>query len=67
MKFEYDRDVDAAYIYLQHPIKDGEVKNTVELDNINLDYDKDGKLVGIEILNASRLISRKILSGALTK
>ena len=25
MRFEYDKDVDAAYIYLEDPIADGEV------------------------------------------
>lgn len=25
MKFEYDKDVDAAYVYLEHLLKDGEV------------------------------------------
>ena len=26
MKFEYDKEVDAAYVYIEHPIKGGEVK-----------------------------------------
>jgi len=30
MKFEYDKDVDAAFIYLEYPIKDGQVKKTIE-------------------------------------
>ncbi|MBS3137605.1 DUF2283 domain-containing protein [Candidatus Woesearchaeota archaeon] len=62
MKFEYDKEVDAAYVYLQYPIKDGEVKKTVEVDdNIILDYDKSGKLVGVEILNASKVMNKKML------
>ena len=57
MKFEYDKEVDAAYIYLQHPIKDGEVKNTIELnDNIVLDFNSKKELVGLQIMNASKLI-----------
>ena len=62
MKFEYDKDVDAAYVYIGHPIKDGEVKKTIELnENIILDFDKKGKLLGMEILNASKVMNKKVL------
>ena len=65
MKFEYDKDVDAAYIYLEHPIKDGQVKKTIELnDNIILDFDEDEKLLGVEILDASKVIKKKALAEA---
>ena len=33
MKFEYDKEVDAAYIYLEDAIGDGEVDKTIELNN----------------------------------
>ena len=46
MKFEYDKEIDAAYVYIEHLIKDGEVKKTIELnENIILDFDKSGKLL----------------------
>ncbi|MBI4158924.1 DUF2283 domain-containing protein [Candidatus Woesearchaeota archaeon] len=62
MKFEYDKEVDAAYIYLQYPIKEGEAKKTIELnENIILDFDDKGKLIGVEILEASRVINKKII------
>lgn len=62
MKFEYDKDVDAAYVYLGHPLKNGEVKKTIELnENIILDFDKKGKLLGMEILNASKVMNKKML------
>ena len=62
MKFEYDKEADAAYIYLEYPIKDGEAKNTIELnDNIILDFDKDGKLLGVEILDASKILKKDVL------
>ena len=65
MKFEYDEDVDAAYVYLEHPIKNGEVKKTIELnENIILDFDKKGKLLGMEILNASKVMNKKVLVSA---
>ena len=65
MKFEYDRDVDAAYIYVQYPLKEGEAKKTIELnENIILDFDEKNKLLGIEVLNASIVLSRKVIAEA---
>jgi len=62
MRFEYDKDVDAAYIYLEDSIADGEAEKTIELnDNIILDFDKNGKLLGIEILSASKVLLQKSL------
>ncbi|MEK6952064.1 MAG: DUF2283 domain-containing protein [Nanoarchaeota archaeon] len=65
MKFEYDKEVDAGYIYLDYPIKDGEAKKTIELnENIILDFDEKGKLLGVEILNASKVLNKKTLLNA---
>jgi uncharacterized protein YuzE len=51
MKIEYDREVDALYIYLQQK----EVAKTVELtDGVNIDLDERGKLIGIEIIDATQ-------------
>ena len=62
MRFEYDKDVDAAYIYLEDSIADGEVDKTIGLnDNIILDFDKNGKLLGVEILSASKVLNKKLL------
>ena len=62
MKFEYDKEVDAAYIYLESPIKEGAVKKTIELnDNIILDFDKEGKLIGVEVLDASKVLNKKVI------
>ncbi len=62
MKLEYDKSADAAYIYLQFPIKNGEVKKTVEFkENIILDFNSKHKLVGVEILNASKILTRESL------
>ena len=62
MKLEYDKEVDAAYIYIEHPIKEGAVKKTIELnEDIILDFDNKGKLLGVEILNASKIMNKKVL------
>ena len=59
MKAEYDKEVDAAYIYLVDKIEKGEVKKTIKLDDaISLDFDKNDKLIGIEILKASHTLSK---------
>ena len=66
MKIEYDEEADAAYIYLKYPLKDGECKTTKELnENVIFDYDKDGKLVGVEILHASKVLTKKVIEEAL--
>ena len=57
MNIEIDRDADAAYIYFKE-IQEGEVKNTVSLnDFINVDLNSEGKVIGIEILDASNNLS----------
>lgn len=62
MKLEYDKEADAAYVYLEYPIKNGEVKKTIELnDNIIIDFDDKGKMLGVEILNASKVLNKKAL------
>ena len=66
MKLEYDKNVDAAYIYFKYPIEDGEVENTIELnENIILDFDASGKLLGVEILNASKILGKKTIQEAI--
>lgn len=62
MKVTYDKEADAMYIYLKK-IEAGEVEDTIELnENIILDFDKDKKLIGIEILNASKVIPQSAFS-----
>ena len=64
MKFTYDKEADAAYIYLEI-IPDNTIKRTVELkENVFLDYDAHNKIVGIEILEASKSMSKKTLLAA---
>ena len=54
MIIEVDRDADAAYIYFRE-IKSGEVVKTISLnEEINIDLDKEGVTIGIEVLNASK-------------
>ena len=53
MKFEYDKDDDALYVYFQ----EAEVSRSVEADEgVVIDCDARGVVVGIEILDASARI-----------
>ena len=62
MKLEYDKEADAAYIYLDYPIKKGMAQKTIQLnDNIILDFDRKGKLLGIEVLDARKVLHKKTL------
>lgn len=69
MRITYDPTADAAYVYLVE-IPAGGVAQTVPLDprevdgQINLDIDADGRLLGIEVLDASRLLPSAVLEGA---
>lgn len=62
MKVEYDKEVDAAYVYFKYPIMKGEAKKTIALnDNIIVDFDKNDKLIGIEVLTASKVLAKRSL------
>ena len=70
MRITYDQDADAAYIYLVDEIGAGGVAKTVPVDPtevggiINLDFDGQGHLVGIEILDASTYLPSDLLGGS---
>jgi len=60
MKIEYDPRADALYIYLK---EDAEVAETHDLKpGIMVDYDREGNLVGIEILDVKKRFSKKDLA-----
>jgi uncharacterized protein YuzE len=67
VRLEYDPDVDAAYIQLVEMIGAGGVTTAVTATNsINLDFDHDGKQVGIEVLAARSLLRDETLRFAET-
>jgi len=54
MKVSYDKEADAVYI----EIAEGEADGVVEVkEGINIDFSKNGNILGIELLEASRKIS----------
>lgn len=70
MKLKYDETADAAYIYLAAEIKPARVAKTYPCDpisvggTINLDFDAEGRLVGIEVLDASQKLPTGLLASA---
>lgn len=69
MRITYDKEADAAYIYLV-PIAEGGVAQTYPCDptkvngTINLDFDAEGRLLGIEVLGASHKLPKAVLQRA---
>ena len=65
IKLTYDKRADAAYIFLQDPGTD--VAKTYPCDPkeingmINLDFDREGKIVSIEVMDASKKLPKEIL------
>ena len=60
MSFEYDPEEDSMYVYID---EEADVKESVETDDgFVLDYDANGKLIGIAILKAKNVISEKVLN-----
>ncbi len=51
MKIQYDKEVDTAYIKLSNLKPTGVVEI---IEGFNIDTTDEGKIVGIEILNASK-------------
>lgn len=67
MKITYDKLADAVYIYLTYTKNQTtntdsfEIKKIIPFGDINIDFDKNNLIVGIEILEASRHLSKKFL------
>jgi len=65
LRITYDERADAAYIYLIKPDSESDVRRTVACDPthemINLDFDLDGRLIGIEVLDARKKLPAELL------
>jgi len=59
MRLKLYNEADAVFIYFKE-IFSCEVEKTISLDgNINIDLDKDRKILGMEILNASKVMPKQ--------
>lgn len=67
LRVTYDSEADAAYIYFAPDTRVGGVARTVPVDGgedpwmVNLDVDAEGRLVGLEVLDASRRMPKSLL------
>jgi len=66
MKISYDKEANAAYIYINSESNQKVYKtyscDPIEVNGIiNLDFDKNGKLLGIEIMDADKKLPETIL------
>ncbi len=55
MKMLYDKQVDALYIQFRQ-ITDGSAVTKDLSDSVSINYDNEGKIAGIEILDASKFM-----------
>lgn len=64
MKFSYDKKIDALYIrFNEKPI----IESDQVSDNIIVDYDKNGRIIAFEILDASKKMAKDIQANFLKK
>ena len=71
MRLTYDPSADAAYLHLADPIGDGESATQIhsittpgDRGEVALDFDADGRLLGIEVLHASAVLPTRVLADA---
>lgn len=71
MKITYDAEADAAYISVVEKIGAGEAVQQVSFidtpngeSQLNLDFDAVGRLLGVEVLVASKALASELLAAA---
>jgi uncharacterized protein YuzE len=68
MRLTYDAEADAAYLELEDIAEGSAVENVVVerpgLGDIVLDFDADGRLLGVEVIGATTLLPTTVLSAA---
>lgn len=67
LRVTYDDTADAAYIYFVPELEAGDVARTVPVDGgddpwiVNFDVDSNGRIIGLEVLDASRRLPAALL------
>lgn len=70
MRIDYDPEANAAYIYLSEDRYAGVAAKTYPCDPIavggmiNLDFDTDGRLIGVEVMDADKKLAPETLVAA---
>ena len=73
MKITYDPEVDAVYIQLVDKVSPGQASEQIHSilthggkGEVTLDFDANGKMLGIEILNAKEVLPESAIHSATT-
>ncbi|WP_211357145.1 DUF2283 domain-containing protein [Nocardioides rubriscoriae] len=67
LRVTYDAQADAAYIYFVPDVEFGQAVRTVPVDGgehpwmVNIDVGADGRILGVEVLDARRLLPPALL------
>jgi uncharacterized protein YuzE len=59
MRVEYDPTRDLLYIYFADPIQKA-AKTITIVPGVHVDFNSEDKLIGIEVIDASEIVGRKI-------
>jgi uncharacterized protein YuzE len=59
MKVEYDPIRDLLYIYFSEPARKA-AKTITIVPGVHADFSAEGKLIGIEVIDASEIVGKKI-------
>lgn len=59
MKVEYDPIRDLLYIYFSEPTEKA-AKTVTVAPGVHADFSAEGKLIGIEVIDASEIVGKKI-------
>ena len=70
MRMTYDSDADAAYLAIGDEVADGSAVENVVIErpgrgDIVLDFDADGRLLGVEVIGATGLLRPATLAAAI--
>lgn len=69
MRVTYDSEANAAYLEVMTEVADGSAVENLVIErpgkgDIVLDFDADGRLLGVEVIGAAELLDRKVLDTA---
>jgi len=69
MRVTYDDEANAAYLELEDDVAEGSAVENVVVErpgrgDIVLDFDADGRLLGVEVIGATKLLHTAVLNAA---
>jgi uncharacterized protein YuzE len=71
LRVSHDEAVNAAYVYLKSDIAHGEAATTHTVEtgvggaSINLDFDREGRILGVEVLECDKTLHPELLQSVL--